>query len=132
MPRHVAALYVSNFFGQAHEAIPSIVEITNYLAQRPGGVLLAGLEHLGTIATCVRSGYTTKSKRGNLPKMALFGDIVGDDDAAVAHAASERWCGWRTRGTAKGFVAVSAESRKKFWLDRAKTAAISKHTKRSS
>ena len=29
---------------------------------------------------------------------------------------------------AEGFVAVSAESRKKFWLDRARTAAIAKHT----
>ena len=28
----------------------------------------------------------------------------------------------------EGFVAVSPEARKKFWLDRAKTAAISKHT----
>ena len=29
---------------------------------------------------------------------------------------------------AEGFVAVSAESRKKFWLDRARTAAIATHT----
>ena len=29
---------------------------------------------------------------------------------------------------AEGFVAVSAEARKKFWLDRARTAAIAKHT----
>ena len=28
----------------------------------------------------------------------------------------------------EGFVAVSAEARKKFWLDRKRTAAISKHT----
>ena len=28
----------------------------------------------------------------------------------------------------EGFVAVSAEARKSFWLDRSKTAAISKHT----
>ncbi len=30
--------------------------------------------------------------------------------------------------TGEGFIAVSAEARKKFWLDRSKTAAISKHT----
>jgi FAD/FMN-containing dehydrogenase len=29
---------------------------------------------------------------------------------------------------AEGFVAVSAEARKKFWLDRARTAAIARHT----
>ena len=28
----------------------------------------------------------------------------------------------------EGFVAVSAEARKKFWLDRKRTAAISRHT----
>ena len=28
----------------------------------------------------------------------------------------------------EGFVAVSSEARKKFWLDRARTAAIAKHT----
>ena len=34
------------FFGQAALAVPSIVEIKAYLDQRPGGALLAGLEHL--------------------------------------------------------------------------------------
>ena len=28
----------------------------------------------------------------------------------------------------EGFIAVSAEARRKFWLDRAETAAIAKHT----
>jgi FAD/FMN-containing dehydrogenase len=32
-----------------------------------------------------------------------------------------------TRG-AEGFIAVSPEQRKKFWLDRSRTAAISRHT----
>ena len=72
-------------------------------------------------------GYTTKSKRGVIPKMALFGDIVGDDENAVAQAASEVIRIANTR-VGEGFVAVSPEARKKFWLDRAKTAAISKHT----
>ena len=114
------------FFGQAREAIPSIVEVTDYLARRPGGAILAGLEHLDD--RYLRAvGYTTKSKRGTLPKMVLIGDIVGDDDTAVARAASEvvRMANARH---GEGFIAVSAEARKKFWLDRAKTAAISKHT----
>jgi FAD/FMN-containing dehydrogenase len=29
---------------------------------------------------------------------------------------------------AEGFIAVNAETRKKFWLDRSRTAAISRHT----
>ena len=121
------------FFGQARDAIPSIVEIKDYLDGLParGGaqfetVRLAGLEHLDE--RYLRAvGYATKSKRGVLPKMALFGDIVGDDENAVAQAASEVVRIANTR-VGEGFVAVSAEARKKFWLDRARTAAIAKHT----
>ncbi len=87
---------------------------------------LAGLEHLDE--RYLRAvGYATKSKRGVLPKMALFGDIVGDDENAVAQAASEVVRIANTR-VGEGFVAVSPEARKKFWLDRARTAAIAKHT----
>ncbi len=114
------------FFGQAREAVPSMVEITDYMATRPGGATLAGLEHLDD--RYLRAvGYATKSRRGTLPKMVLIGDIVGDDDAAVARAASEvvRMANARS---GEGFVAVSAEARKQFWHDRGKTAAISKHT----
>ncbi len=121
------------FFGQARDAIPSIVEIKDYLDNLPktGGadyasIRLAGLEHLDE--RYLRAvGYATKSKRGVLPKMALFGDIVGDDENAVAQAASEVVRIANTR-VGEGFVAVSPEARKKFWLDRARTAAISKHT----
>ncbi|HEY0846104.1 MAG TPA: DUF3683 domain-containing protein [Noviherbaspirillum sp.] len=116
------------FFGQARDAIPSIVEIKDYLDSetKKGGAILAGLEHLDE--RYLRAvGYATKSKRGVLPKMALFGDIVGDDEEAVARAASEVVRIANTR-VGEGFVAVSPETRKKFWLDRARTAAIAKHT----
>lgn len=116
------------FFGQARESIPSIVEITDYLktTELATGTRLAGLEHLDE--RYLRAvGYETKSRRGELPKMALFGDIVGDNEEAVAHAASEVVRMANTR-TGEGFVAVSPEARKKFWLDRARTAAISRHT----
>jgi Fe-S oxidoreductase/FAD/FMN-containing dehydrogenase len=62
-----------------------------------------------------------------MPKLALFGDIVGDDENAVAQAAAQVVRIANTR-VGEGFVAVSPEARKKFWLDRARTAAISKHT----
>ncbi|GAB2870041.1 FAD/FMN-binding oxidoreductase [Pseudoduganella ginsengisoli] len=120
------------FFGQARDAIPSIVEIKDYLDGLPAKgeefktLRLAGLEHLDE--RYLRAvGYATKSKRGVLPKMALFGDIVGDDENAVALAASEVVRLANTR-VGEGFVAVSPEARKKFWLDRARTAAIAKHT----
>jgi FAD/FMN-containing dehydrogenase/Fe-S oxidoreductase len=116
------------FFGSAKQAVPSIVEIKRFLEGEASasGVLLAGLEHLDE--RYLRAvGYSTKSKRGILPKMVLVGDIVGDDDDPVARAASEVVRIANSR-SGEGFIAVSGEARKKFWLDRAKTAAISKHT----
>ncbi|MCK9990772.1 MAG: DUF3683 domain-containing protein [Rugosibacter sp.] len=114
------------FFGQVRDAVPSIVEITDYLKTCPGGALLAGLEHLDE--RYVRAvGYATKAKRHGRPKMVLIGDIVGADETAVMAAASEVVRLASLRG-GEGFIAVSAESRKKFWLDRGRTAAISKHT----
>ena len=80
-----------------------------------------------TSAICARSAMRPSRKRGVLPKMALFGDIVGDDEDAVARAASEVVRIANTR-VGEGFVAVSPETRKKFWLDRARTAAIARHT----
>ena len=127
MPKHTRTVCLE-FFGQAREAILSIVEIKNYLdaETQKGGAILAGLEHLDE--RYLRAvGYATKSKRGVLPKMALFGDIVGDEEEAVARAASEVVRIANTR-VGEGFVAVSPEARKKFWLDRARTAAIAKHT----
>ncbi len=114
------------FFGQPRDAVPSIVEIKAYLDERPHGAILAGLEHLDE--RYLRAvGYTTKSRRGGLPKMVLIGDIVGDDDEAVARAASEV-VRLANRRAGEGFVAASAEARKAFWADRARTAAIARHT----
>lgn len=127
MPSHTRTVCLE-FFGQARDAIPSIVEIKNYLDSegRARGALLAGLEHLDE--RYLRAvGYSTKSKRGVLPKMVLFGDVVGDDEAAVAAATSEVVRLANTRH-GEGFIAVSAEARKKFWLDRSRTAAIARHT----
>jgi FAD/FMN-containing dehydrogenase len=127
MPPHARTVCME-FFGQARDAIPSIVEVKNYLDTegRARGAILAGLEHLDE--RYLRAvGYATKSKRGVLPKMVLIGDIVGDDADAVAAAASEVVRIANTRH-GEGFVAVSADARKKFWLDRSRTAAIARHT----
>ncbi len=113
------------FFGQVHEAVPAIIEITSYF-KNSKSALLAGLEHLDD-RYLKAVGYATKSKRGILPKMVLLADVVGDDENAVAQAASEivRLANLRQ---GEGFIAVSAEARKKFWLDRGRAAAIAKHT----
>jgi len=141
------------FFGQVHEAVPAIVEITDYFSHKAGienagltpnttsiptlplqgggnevkpRALLAGLEHLDE-RYLKAVGYATKSRRGTRPKMVLVADVVSDDADAAAAAASEivRMANLRH---GEGFIAVSSEARKKFWLDRARTAAIAKHT----
>ncbi|WP_422649521.1 DUF3400 domain-containing protein [Cupriavidus sp. H18C1] len=128
MPRHIRTVCLE-FFGQARDAIPSIVEIKDFLdieSKTPGGAILAGLEHLDE--RYLRAvGYATKSKRNAFPKMVLIGDIVGDDENAVARATSEviRMANGKS---GEGFVAISPEARKKFWLDRSRTAAIARHT----
>jgi len=127
MPKEIRTVCLE-FFGQAREAIPSIVEVKNYLDEQTknGGAILAGLEHLDE-KYLKAVDYTTKSKRNVLPKMVLIGDIVGDDANVVAAAASEVIRIANNR-VGEGFVAISPEARKKFWLDRARTAAISRHT----
>jgi FAD/FMN-containing dehydrogenase/Fe-S oxidoreductase len=136
MPQHVRTVCLE-FFGNPKDAVPSIVEIKDFMfaESAKGGAILAGLEHLDD--RYLRAvGYATKSKRATdakgvltsaLPKMVLVGDIVGDDPNAVARATSEVVRIANSRA-GEGFVAVSADARKKFWLDRKRTAAIAKHT----
>lgn len=127
MPKYMRTVCLE-FFGQAREAIPSIVEVKAYLddLSKKGGPILAGLEHLDD-RYLKAVGYSTKSKRNGLPKMVLIGDIAGENEEEVAAATSEV-VRMANRRVGEGFVAVSAEARKKFWLDRARTAAIAKHT----
>jgi FAD/FMN-containing dehydrogenase/Fe-S oxidoreductase len=124
MPKHIRTVCLE-FFGQVKEAVPSIVEIKNYIDGHPHAVL-AGLEHLDE-RYLKAVGYATKSRRNQRPKMVLIGDIVSDDEHAVMEAASQvvRLANARH---GEGFIAVNADARKKFWLDRARTAAIAKHT----
>jgi FAD/FMN-containing dehydrogenase/Fe-S oxidoreductase len=138
MPAHTRTVCLE-FFGNAKDAVPSIVEIKDFMfalqkrsGENPEGpahppVLLAGLEHLDD-RYLKAVGYATKSKKhGGLPKMVLFGDIAGDDADAVARVTSEVVRIANSR-SGEGFIAISPEARKKFWLDRKRTAAISRHT----
>ncbi len=133
MPRHTRTVCLE-FFGNARDAVPSIVEIKDFMfaEQKRSGVMLAGLEHLDD-RYLKAVGYATKSRLGaigtgsTLPKMVLFGDIAGDDADAVARVTDEVVRIANSRH-GQGFVAVSPEARKKFWLDRKRTAAISRHT----
>jgi FAD/FMN-containing dehydrogenase/Fe-S oxidoreductase len=131
MPKHARTVCLE-FFGMVAEAVPAVVEIVNYFNGGPGEpgrkprALLAGLEHLDE-RYLKAVGYATKAKGAARPKMVLLADIVSDDENAVGEAASHivRLANAR-RG--EGFIAVSPEARAKFWLDRARTAAIAAHT----
>ncbi len=124
MPAHARTVCLE-FFGSAREAMPAIVEIKDYCDAHPD-ILLAGLEHLDE--RYVKAvGYATKAPRTTRPNMVLLIDVVSDNEVAVGEAASKIVQLANARG-GEGFIAVSAETRKKFWLDRARTAAIAAHT----
>ena len=125
MPTHLRTVCLEFFGHDLSKAVPAIVETKNYLDGR-GDVLLSGLEHLDD--RYVRAvNYSTKAARRERPKMVLLVDIAGDDENAVAEAASQvvRMANARE---AEGFIAVSPEARRRFWADRARTAAIAAHT----
>jgi FAD/FMN-containing dehydrogenase len=88
-------------------------------------VLLAGLEHLDE--RYVKAvGYATKAKRHGRPKMVLIGDIVGDDETRSCRRL--RSGAHRQRPRRRRLHRRVGRARKTFWLDRARTAAIARHT----
>ncbi len=125
MPAVTRTVCLEFFGSDLRRAVPAITETKDYL-DALDGVVLAGLEHLDERYIKAVS-YSTKAPRADLPKMVLLADISGEDDDKVAEAASMvvRMANARD---AEGFIAVSAEARARFWLDRSRTAAIAAHT----
>ncbi|BCO32767.1 FAD-linked oxidase [Thiohalobacter sp. COW1] len=125
MPAHTRTLCLEFFGSDLHKAVPAIVETKDYLDAHPE-VTLSGLEHLDE--RYVKAvNYSTKAPRRELPKMVLLVDVSGDDEDRVAEAASQVVRMANARG-AEGFIATSPEARRRFWLDRSRTAAIAAHT----
>ncbi|MGB1109531.1 MAG: DUF3683 domain-containing protein, partial [Gammaproteobacteria bacterium] len=125
MPDHARTVCLEFYGTDLDKAVPAIVEIKDFL-DAADGVVLAGLEHLDErYVKAVK--YSTKAPGRERPKMVLIADVVGDDEDKVAEACSEvvKLANMRQ---AEGFIAVSPEARRRFWLDRARTAAISAHT----
>lgn len=125
MPKFMRTVCLEFFAADLHKAVPAITETKDYIDNLEN-VQLAGMEHLDE--RYVKAvGYTTKAPRRDLPKMVLIIDIAGDEEKVVAAVASEvvRLANARE---AEGFIAISAEARKQFWADRARTAAIAAHT----
>jgi FAD/FMN-containing dehydrogenase/Fe-S oxidoreductase len=125
MPEQVRTVCLEFFGTDLDLAVPAIVEIKDLIESLPD-VQMAGLEHLDE--RYVRAvGYATKAARHELPKMVLVADLVSDDESSVSAAAEQMVAIARGRD-GEGFIAISPEARKRFWLDRARTAAISRHT----
>lgn len=130
MPEHKRTICLEFFGTDIAEAVPAVVEVKQLLDDKKD-VLLTGLEHLDErYIKAVK--YTTKASSSDgsflgRPKMVLLADISSDDEDQV-NAAAQQVIEVSKKRNAQGFIAVSAEARKRFWLDRARTAAISAHT----
>ena len=130
MPAHKRTICLEFFGSDIAEAVPAVVEVKELLDAN-NKVLLTGLEHLDErYIKAVKYTTKTSSEDGTpvgRPKMVLLADISSDDETSVDAAATEVIASSKKRN-ARGFIAISVEARKKFWLDRARTAAISAHT----
>ncbi|HXH72578.1 MAG TPA: DUF3683 domain-containing protein [Mariprofundaceae bacterium] len=115
------------FFGQQLvEATEAMVGIKRHVDAMEG-VFFEGLEHFDE--KYVKAiNYVSKSTRRERPRVVLLIDLSGDDDKAVAQAASDI-CRIASRGNGEGFVAITPTDRKRFWGDRGRMAAIAKHTR---
>ena len=125
MPKHIRTVCMEFFGSDMGRSVPAIVETIDYL-NTLDDVVLAGLEHLDE-RYIKAVGYSTKSTKAELPKMVLLADIASDNEKHSAEAAAKVVQLANARD-AEGFIAVSPEARKYFWLDRARTAAIASHT----
>ncbi len=125
MPEHVRTVCMEFFGSDLTAAVSAIVDIMD-LIKGSDKVQISGLEHLDE--RYIRAvKYSTKASRHVHPKMVLIADLISDDKDLVAAAASEVVQLVNARD-GEGFIAVSPEARRRFWLDRARTAAISAHT----
>ncbi|MCP3669153.1 MAG: DUF3683 domain-containing protein [Gammaproteobacteria bacterium] len=125
MPEHVRTVCMEFFGADLTNAVTAILDIRD-LIDGSDGVQMTGLEHLDE--RYIRAvKYSTKASRHVHPKMVLIADLVSDDQDQVAAAASAIVALVNARD-GEGFIAVSPEARRRFWLDRTRTAAISAHT----
>ncbi|MCU7960310.1 MAG: DUF3683 domain-containing protein [gamma proteobacterium symbiont of Bathyaustriella thionipta] len=125
MPSHVRTVCLEFFGTDLARSVPAIVELKDKLDAQ-ADVWLAGLEHLDErYVKAVH--YATKAARREQPKMVLIADLVSDSESLVSEMAAQVVELAQARD-AEGFIAVSKQARRQFWLDRARTAAISAHT----
>jgi len=130
MPEHKRTICLEFFGTDIALAVPAVVEVKN-LIDNNKNVLLTGLEHLDeryikAVKYTTKAAGTDNTPVGR-PKMVLLADIASDNEEHVIAAANEI-IETSSKRNALGFIAISPEARHRFWLDRARTAAISAHT----
>ncbi len=115
------------FFGQKlDDATQALVNVKNHV-DAAQGVFLEGFEHFDE--KYVKAiNYVSKSTRRERPRVVLLIDVSGDDEKTVAQACADI-SRLTSEGNGEGFVAITAEDRKRFWGDRGRMAAIAKHTR---
>jgi len=125
MPQNMRTICLEFFSPDISRSVPAIVEILDYMKTK-ADVVLSGLEHLDErYIKAVK--YSTKAARRDRPKMVLLADIASDDAQLVDEVAAEMVRLVEAR-EGEGFIAASPEACRRFWQDRARTAAISAHT----
>ena len=125
MPQQGRTLCLEFFDNDIGRAVPAIIEI-NHLAETATDFLMPGLEHLDErYLKAVK--YSTKAAGKGFPKMVLLADIVADTESAVEQAVKDITQICEQRGGIS-HTAKTPEARRLYWLDRARTAAISAHT----
>ena len=125
MPAHTYTFCLEFFGHDMKKSVPTIVDIIDYL-KTTTQVKLAGLEHLDErYIKAIK--YNIKSSRSDMPKMVLLGDITSDNEKALKKTASDITSIAREKN-AECFIAINPESRRNFWADRSRTAAIAAHT----
>ncbi len=123
--KHITTLCLEYYGYESEQAVASIVTIKN-LIDTTTNIELIGMEHLDH-RYIKAVGYSSKANRFELPRMLLLIDISSDRASLLDTISSEI----RTHITsldAELFIATDASTRAKFWLDRARTAAIAAHT----
>ena len=125
MPENERTVCLEFYGHDLHEAVPAITEIRDDLLADES-VALAGLEHLDE-RYIEAVDYSPKANRSEIPKMILLADLASDDPDAVGAAAS-RIVRLANARNGEGFIATSAEARRRFWAERSRTAAIASHT----
>ena len=125
MPAHTRTVCLE-FYGQVAHSVPAIVEIKAHLDRRPGGAHSRG-PRAPRRTLCESGRLRDQGQARRPPEDGAAGRYrrrgrQGGGRSRLGHRA-HRQCPRRRRLHRR-----SAEARKQFWLDRARTAAIAKHT----